>query len=168
VTLPRGPGAQIAAPSGGATNIVKTTKGNPFGTSYGGRLDKKLVNPWTWQDNFGFSQAIEISGHTRVLRCAGQTSVNENGEPQHEGDMTAQIGLALDNLETVLKAAGMTLSNVVRLNIYTTDIDAFIANWLASAERLAKADCQPASTLLGVARLAGPQLLVEIEATAVA
>jgi enamine deaminase RidA (YjgF/YER057c/UK114 family) len=131
-------------------------------------LDKKLINPWKWQDNFGFSQGIEISGHTRVLRCAGQTSVNENGEPQHEGDMAAQIGLAMDNLETVLKAAGMTLTNVARLNIYTTDVDAFIAASQASAERLAKANCQPASTLLGVARLAFPQLMVELEATAIA
>ena len=91
-------------------------------------MNKRNINPWTWQDNFGFSQAVEISGHTRILRCAGQTSVNENGEPQHAGDMGKQIGLAMDNLETVLKAANMTLANVARLNIYTTDVDAFIAN----------------------------------------
>ena len=131
-------------------------------------LDKKLINPWNWQDNFGFSQAVEISGHTRVVRCAGQTSVNADGEPQHEGDMAAQIALALDNLETVLKGAGMTLTNVARLNIYTTDVDAFIGASQGVAQRLAKANVQPASTLLGVARLAFPQLLVELEATAVA
>jgi enamine deaminase RidA (YjgF/YER057c/UK114 family) len=131
-------------------------------------LDKKLINPWTWQDNYGFSQAVEISGHTRVLRCAGQTSVNENGEPQHEGDMAAQLALAMDNLETVLRGAGMTLSNVARLNIYTTDVDAFIGASAGVAQRLAEANVQPASTLLGVARLAFPQLMVELEATAVA
>jgi enamine deaminase RidA (YjgF/YER057c/UK114 family) len=131
-------------------------------------MDKKYINPWKWQDAFGFSQAVEISGHSRVLRCAGQTSVNENGEPLHEGDMAAQINQALDNLETVLKAAGMTLSNVARLNIYTTDVDLFIQHAGVGVSRLAAAGCQPASTLLGVARLAFPPLLVELEATAVA
>lgn len=131
-------------------------------------MDKRNVNPWKWQDNFGFSQAVEISGHKRVLRCAGQTSVNENGEPQHAGDIAAQIALAFNNLETVLKAADMTLANVARLNIYTTDVDAFLANAHVGAARLQAAGVQPASTLLGVARLAFPELMVEIEATAIA
>ena len=131
-------------------------------------MEKKLVNPWKWQDNFGFSQGVEISGHTRVLRLAGQTSVNADGEPQHEGDMAAQVALALDNVEAVLKAAGMTLGNVARLNIYTTDVDRFLEHYGPMVARLSAAGCQPASTLLGVARLAFPQLMVELEATAVA
>ena len=44
-------------------------------------VQNRKINPWTWQDAFGFSQAIETSGHTRVLRCSGQTSTNANGEP---------------------------------------------------------------------------------------
>ena len=87
-------------------------------------MEIKPVNPWKWQDAFGFSQAIEFSGHSRVLTCAGQTSVDADGAPLHEGDMAAQLGQALDNVETVLKQAGMTLSNVVHLNLYTTDSDA--------------------------------------------
>jgi enamine deaminase RidA (YjgF/YER057c/UK114 family) len=131
-------------------------------------MDKKIINPWKWQDEFGFSQAVEISGHSRVVRCAGQTSLNADGEPQHDGDMRAQIGLALDNLETVLKGTGMSLENVARINIYTTDVDLFLQSYDVAGERLAKASCKPAMTLLGVARLAFPPLLVEIEATAVA
>ncbi len=131
-------------------------------------MDVKKVNPWTWQDNFGFSQAIEFSGHSRVLVCAGQTSSDENGTPVNEGDMTAQMGKALDNLEEVLTKAGMTLANVVRLNIYTTDVDAIFPALPVWAGRLKAAGCQPASTLLGVQRLAFPALMVELEATAVA
>lgn len=131
-------------------------------------MEIKPVNPWTWQDNFGFSQAIEFSGHTRVLTCAGQTSVDENGAPLHAGDMAAQINQALDNLEAVLKQAGMTLSNVVHLNLYTTDVDALLQHYGAGAQRLAAANCRPAMTLLGVARLAFPPLMIEMEATAVA
>jgi len=130
-------------------------------------MEKKLVNPWSWQDEFGFSQGVEISGHTRLLRCAGQTSVNENGEPLHEGDMAAQITQALDNLETVLKTANMTLTNVARLNIHTTDVDNCLESYGAAESRLVAANCQPAITLLGVSRLFLPQLMVELEATAV-
>ncbi len=131
-------------------------------------MQLKPVNPWKWQDNFGFSQAIEFSGHSRVLTCSGQTSVDAEGAPLHEGDMKAQLGQALDNLEAVLKAAGMSLANVVRLNLYTPDIDAFFEHYGVAAERLAKANCRPAMTLVGVARLFIPSLLIEMEATAVA
>ncbi len=82
--------------------------------------------------------------------------------------MAAQIALALDNFETVLGEAGMTFSNVVRLNYYTTDMDAFLASNSVLASRLTGANIQPVSTLLGVARLVLPQLLVEIDGIAVA
>jgi enamine deaminase RidA (YjgF/YER057c/UK114 family) len=131
-------------------------------------VQNKKINPWAWQDQFGFSQAIETSGHQRVLRCSGQTSVNGNGEPQHAGDMAKQMSLALDNLETVLKSADMTLSNVVRLTLYTTDCDAVLEHYGATEQRLAAAGIQPAVTLLGVARLFIPDLMIEIEADAVA
>jgi enamine deaminase RidA (YjgF/YER057c/UK114 family) len=125
----------------------------------------KHHNPWTWQDAFGFSQAVEISGHKRVVRCAGQTSVDANGAPMHEGDMAAQIRQALDNVDAVLKSAGMTFANIARLNIYTTDVDLFLGSYGAMLERLG--GVKPASTLLGVARLAFPALMVELEVTAV-
>lgn len=131
-------------------------------------MEKKPVNPWKWQDQFGFSHAIEVKGGERVLYCAGQTSNGADGKVMHAGDMKGQINLALDNLETVLKQAGMSLSNVVRLNYYTPNVDLLLENYGVLVGRLAKAGCQPASTLLGVARLAFPELLIEIEATAVA
>ena len=131
-------------------------------------VENRKINPWTWQDAFGFSQAIETTGHKRVLRCSGQTSVNANGEPMHDGDMAAQMALALDNLEAVLKAADMSLSNVVRLTVYVTDIDAALGHFGPMEARLAAAGIQPAITLLGIARLFVPSLMVEIEADAVA
>lgn len=131
-------------------------------------VENRKINPWTWQDAFGFSQAIETTGHKRVLRCAGQTSVNAKGEPEHAGDMAGQIALALDNLEAVLKAADMTLANVVRLNVYTTDMDAALQHFAVAEQRLAGAGVQPAITALGVARLFLTELMIEIEADAVA
>jgi enamine deaminase RidA (YjgF/YER057c/UK114 family) len=109
-------------------------------------VEKNLHNPWKWQDDFGFSQGVEISGHKRVLRCAGQTSVDANGAPMHEGDMAAQVGQALTNLEVVLKSAGMTFANIARLNIYTTDVDAFLGAYGSLLERMG--GNKPASTSL--------------------
>ncbi len=134
-------------------------------------METRAVNPWTWQDDFGFSQAVESSGVQRVLTCAGQTSVDENGAPLHPGDMAAQVRQALDNLEAVLSQAGLGFANVVRLNLYTTDVDTFIGASGEIADRLmvgAAGGARPASTLLGVTRLAFPELMVELEATAVA
>jgi enamine deaminase RidA (YjgF/YER057c/UK114 family) len=131
-------------------------------------MERRVINPWTWQDRFGFVQAHEVSGAERTLYCAGQTSSDADGNPVHPGDMGAQLGQALDNLETVLSEAGFELSQVVRLNTYTTDVDAFLAASGETAARLAEAGCRPSATLLGVARLAFPEFLVELEATAVA
>jgi enamine deaminase RidA (YjgF/YER057c/UK114 family) len=131
-------------------------------------MGRRVINPWTWQDQYGFAQAIEVTGSERALFCAGQTSSDADGNPVHAGDMRAQLGQALDNLETVLREAGFELSQVVRLNTYTTDVDAFLEASESTAARLAEAGCRPSATLLGVARLAFPEFLVELEATAVA
>jgi enamine deaminase RidA (YjgF/YER057c/UK114 family) len=129
-------------------------------------VERRIVNPWTWQDQFGFVQANEVSGAEGVLICSGQTSVDADGNPLHDGDMAAQVAQALDNLETVLRTAGYDLSDVVRLDYYVTDVEAFIEAGEVGGARLAQAGCRPASTLLGVQRLARPSLMVEIEATA--
>lgn len=131
-------------------------------------VERTAVNPWQWSLEFGFNQGEVVEGGSRVLFCAGQTAVDADGTPQHPGDMAAQIGLAADNLEAVLSGAGMSLANVVRLNFYTTDVDAFIANAEVLGQRTGAAGVAPPGTLLGVARLAFPELMVELEATAVA
>lgn len=130
-------------------------------------MESRVVNPWTWQDRLGFVQGKEVVGAERTLYCAGQTSVDENGQPLHEGDMKAQALQALDNLETVLREAGYELSDLVRLTIYVTDLPAYREAAPAVGARLAQAGVRHTSTLLGISRLAMPELLVEIEATAV-
>ena len=129
-------------------------------------MPQKQFNPWRWQDPFGFSQAIEVPGARRLLFCAGQTALSAAGQVIAPGDMRGQMQAAMDNLETVLAAAGMSLANVVRLNYYTTDIAGYRAHNEVIKSRLLAAGCQPSSTLLGIAQLAYPELLIEIEATA--
>jgi len=102
-----------------------------------------------------------------VLVCSGQTSVDDEGNLVHAGDMAGQLNKALDNLETVLGQAGLGLSDVVRLNYYVTDVDAFLEAYETDTlPRLGQSGCRPATTLLGIAALFLPELMVEIEATA--
>ena len=131
-------------------------------------MEQRKVNPWTWQDQYGFSQAIEVTGAERVLYCAGQTSTAPDGSTVAPGDMGAQTEKALDNLETVLREAGLGLESVVRLNYYVTDMERFSVEAApVIGARLGGAGLQPAGTLVGVTRLAFPDLLIEIEAIAV-
>jgi enamine deaminase RidA (YjgF/YER057c/UK114 family) len=130
-------------------------------------MEREIVNPWTWQDARGFVQANALTGVERLVLCAGQTSCDADGKPLHAGDMRAQIVKALDNLETVLGQAGLGLGDVVRLTYYVTDIKAFAEARPVLTERLRESGCRPAATLLGVAALAMPEMMVEFEATAV-
>jgi enamine deaminase RidA (YjgF/YER057c/UK114 family) len=130
-------------------------------------MQRTAVNPWPWSLQYAYNQAEVIEGAKRMLVCAGQTATNAEGAPAHAGDIAAQLTLALENLDAVLAGGGMSLTDVVRLTIYTTDVDALFPHYGILAERLASAGVAPPATLLGVTRLAFPDLLVEIDATAV-
>ncbi len=129
-------------------------------------MKRTAVNPWMWSLNFGYNQAEIVEGASRQLVCAGQTAVDADGQPQHPGDMRSQIALALDNLETVLSAAGMGLASVIRLDIYTTDVDEAMKHFDILGSRFGPVETAPPMTLLGVSRLALPSLMFEIRATA--
>lgn len=129
-------------------------------------MQRTAVNPWDWSLKLGYNQAELITGATRQLICAGQTAVDAQGQPQHPGDMRAQIGLALDNLTAILESAGMDLSHVTRLGIFATDVDEALRNFDLLGMRFGAVQNTPAMTLLGVSRLAIPGLMFEIEATA--
>jgi len=137
-------------------------------TSTGDSMTRTAVNPWPWSLNFGYNQAEVITGATRQVTIAGQTSVDGEGTPQHAGDMRSQIALALDNLEAVLTAADMTLADVTRLGVYTTDIDEAMKNFDLFGMRFGPLNAAPPMTLLGVSQLAMAPLMFEIEATAAA
>jgi enamine deaminase RidA (YjgF/YER057c/UK114 family) len=129
-------------------------------------MERTAVNPSSWSVQLGFDQAELVEGHRRELICSAQDAVDANGSPQHPGDMAAQLGLALDNLEEVLAGADMTLANVVRLNFYTTDMDTLLQHFPLVNERFESTGERFATTLLGVASLVSPDLVVALEATA--
>ncbi|MCT1514028.1 RidA family protein [Dietzia cercidiphylli] len=131
-------------------------------------MERIAVNPVTWSLEMGFNQGEVVSGQTRTLYISGQTAMSTSGRPRHDGDIAAQLGLAVDNLEAVLAEADMSLADLVRLNVYTTDIDALFPHYGVLAGRLGAAGVSPTTTMLEVARLAIAGQMVELEGTAVA
>src|SRR3954453_2104595 len=128
-------------------------------------MERTDVNPWEWSKAFGFSQAGEGAGASNVLLCSGQTATGDDGSPPTTSDMGQQVEKALSNLTTVLGSAGMTMADVVKLTIYTTDVDELLAAYGSATAFLG--DNLPAMTLIGVTRLAFPELKVEMEAIAI-
>lgn len=131
-------------------------------------LHRTSVNPVSWSLALGFPQGELVTDAARTLYVSGQTAMDADGRPQHDGDAAAQLSLSIDNLESVLRAADMELAHLVRLSVFTTDVDALMSHYGILAGRLAAAGAAPATTLLGVTRLAVPGQLVELEGTAVA
>ncbi|NHC45346.1 RidA family protein [Motilibacter aurantiacus] len=129
-------------------------------------MERSAINPWAWSVPLGYDQAQAVSGHARTVYCSGQAAMSSDGAPQHAGDMAAQLALSLDNLQAVLEAAGTALADLVRLTVYTTDVDALFAHYAVLTSRLVAAGAAPATTVLGVTSLALPPLLVELEGTA--
>jgi enamine deaminase RidA (YjgF/YER057c/UK114 family) len=131
-------------------------------------MERRIINPWKWQDEFGYVQANVVQNAQRTLYCSGQSANDADGKAVYPGDMRAQITLTLDNLETVLRESGFAFKDIVRLNIFTTDVDKFFESYDAFITRLAEAGCRHTGCLIGVARLAFPEMMLEVEATAVA
>ncbi|MGA5443403.1 RidA family protein [Streptomyces griseoincarnatus] len=131
-------------------------------------MERDAVNPVSWSVGMGFNQGEVVSGHSRTLYISGQTAMSKDGRPEHDGDMAAQLALSVDNVEAVLAEADMSLANLVRLNVYTTDVGLLFQHYGVLAGRLGAAGVAPTTTMLGVTRLAVPGQMVELEGTAVA
>jgi enamine deaminase RidA (YjgF/YER057c/UK114 family) len=128
-------------------------------------MAQEEINPWEWSKAFGFSQAVKLTGAQELLVCSGQTAMGPDGSLPASTDMGDQVRVALENVVTVLTAGGMTTANIVKSTIYATDVDACIGV-LGQTVQEVLGSSLPASTLVGVTRLAFPELLVEIEVIA--
>jgi enamine deaminase RidA (YjgF/YER057c/UK114 family) len=128
-------------------------------------MEKRQVNPWSWQDGFGFSQAWRVDGATSVVFVAGQGPISAEGELVGVGDFDAQVRRTFENLRTVLEEAGATFDDVVKTTVFVTDI-ALIRD-LGRIRSEFITGPPPASTAVQVGGLAIPGMMVEIEAIAV-
>lgn len=131
-------------------------------------LHHTAVNPWTWQEPLGFSQGVLVDSAHRTLYLSGQCSVSADGAPLHAGDVAAQAVQAMDNVEAVLDGAGLTLADVVRYDVFTTDLASYLAaGHQHVAGRFAAAGPFPAGGILAqVQALAMPGLMLEVVVTA--
>ena len=130
-------------------------------------MKRTTINPWTWNEAFGYSQGALVENPRQTVYVAGQVSIEAEGNVCHAGDMAGQVGQALDNMEVVLAAAGFTLTDVVRLDIYTTDMDAYFPASHVVNERFGEHGNVPVGGILTqVSRLSLPPLMVELVATA--
>ena len=128
-------------------------------------MDKRQVNPWTWQDQAGFSQAWRVEGAESVIFISGQAPISADGQLVGD-DFETQARQTFENLQTVLAESGATLDAVVKLTVYFTDIAKLRDFTRIKAEFVTGK--QPASTAIEVRSLALPEMMIEVEAIAVA
>ena len=128
-------------------------------------MEKRIINPWQWQDARNYVQAVEVKNVTGTLYCAGQAAVHADGTSSN-ADMKTQLLLAIQNLEQVIREAGYECRNIVRLNVLTTSSTELwpcfdvLQNWIGLH------GIKQATTLIEVPVLF-ETLKVELEATVV-
>jgi 2-iminobutanoate/2-iminopropanoate deaminase len=129
------------------------------------KMEKRIINPWEWQDKRSYVQAVEVKHVESTLYISGQTAISDDGISSNE-DMKTQLTKALQNLETVIRKAGYKPEGIVRLNIYTTSTAELWPNFQIFQDWAVRHGVKQALTLLEVKSLF-ETLKVELEATVV-
>ena len=125
----------------------------------------KRTNPPALSTPTGYTHVVEVTGPAKTVYVAGQIAFDKEGKLVGAGDMAAQAEQVFKNLQAALETAGAKFSDVVKMNTYITDMAKAPAVREVRARYFGQST--PASTLVQVAALARPELMLEIEVIAV-
>lgn len=122
----------------------------------------KIFSGTPWEPLAGYARAVQAGD---VVYVSGTTGTDPSGKVLAPGDAYAQTTQAIRNIENALKRLGLGLEHVVQTRIYITQID----RWkdVAKAHAESFGEIHPATSIVGVQGLVDPEMMVEIEATAV-
>jgi enamine deaminase RidA (YjgF/YER057c/UK114 family) len=134
-------------------------------------MEKKPYNYSAWTPGI-FSEAVTITnmGKGKFIFLAGIGAEDENGPRgaiRHKGDFAAQCGYAYDKIKRALAANGSSLKDAVKMTVYVTDMRNRL-DWAKCSGEAFAGVTVPAQTLLGISQLAFPEMMLEIDVTAVA
>lgn len=125
----------------------------------------QVVSPALAEPNGHFAQATAVAAHGRFVFISGMTARNADGGITGVGDITAQTHQVCQNLQAAVEAAGGTLDDIARVDVYVRDIADFEA--IHAVRRQYFTSGAPASTMVQVSGFVKPEYLIEINAIAV-
>lgn len=123
----------------------------------------RISSDTAWEEEVGYSRAVRVGDRIEV---SGTTATDESGAVVGKGDPYEQTVQAIQNIEVALEAADAGLGDVIRTRLFVTDIDSYDA--VADAHGECFGEIRPATSMYEVSALVDEELLVEIEAVAVA
>jgi reactive intermediate/imine deaminase len=129
------------------------------------KLKVRFVNPKTLSKPPGYTHVVEVIGG-RTIYIAGQIALDSSGNIIGRGDFRAQTEQVFANLKAALESVGASFTDVIKLNMYVTDITQ-LAALREVRDKYVNLKTPPASTLVEVKRLAREEFLIEVEAVAV-
>jgi len=137
------------------------------GPGYDPRMPNRFIKPEGLSNNPAYTHVVASTGGTTIY-ISGQVAVDAAGATVGAGDLEAQTRQVMENLKVALAAAGATFDDVVKITTYVVGYEPSMRAVIAGVRgSYLSGDNPPASTLVGVQALAGPEWLIEIEAIAV-
>jgi enamine deaminase RidA (YjgF/YER057c/UK114 family) len=130
-------------------------------------MPSRFVNPANLAPTNGWTHVVASTGG-KTIYVSGQVSVNERGEVVGQGDLRAQTEQTFENIKRALSAEGASFRDVVKSNLYVVGLKPEVVPIIREVRsRYFDKRQPPASTLVGVSALVGPDWLIEIEVVAV-